>query len=390
MWTTPKELKSQVTRLWERGVLLHDRVSGISRFPLRLACKLPASTDITNHFEQVRAWTTDLSNTQPLRVEWKDVQHRVQGLQRLPIGVWIDTMQDALKWIGKANDWERFSGIVELTEGTCPALLPWLGKRPLQALALAENWQRLLALVEWLQRHPRPGIFLRQVDVPGVPTKFIEAHRNILAELCDLALPSGCVDLSKTGTSQFTARYGFLDKPIRIRFRLLDPRIRTLAGTTCPDITLDNDNFSKLSLDVQRVIITENEINFLALPELRGSMAIFGAGYGWNALAKAQWLTRCEIYYWGDIDTHGFAILNQLRGHFGHVKSLMMDRATLEAHAALWGKEDKPQSAELSLLTSEERDLYDDLRFNYLREGLRLEQEHIGFDWVRGRLDQLG
>ena len=26
------------------------------------------------------------------------------------------------------------------------------------------------------------------------------------------------------------------------------------------------------------------------------------------------WLLEKEIYYWGDIDTHGFAIFNQLRG----------------------------------------------------------------------------
>lgn len=268
-------------------------------------------------------------------------------------------------------------------------MLPWLDRRPLQALELAAEWPRLLAVVEWLRAHPRSGIYLRQVDVPGVHSKFIEAHRAVLADLLDLALPAGSVDAAKTGVAQFAARYGFLEKPTRIRLRILDPDIPSLPGASCPDITLDADSFSRLTLDVRRVFITENEINFLALPNIPGGIAIFGAGYGWEALAKAKWLGQCAIYYWGDIDTHGFAILDQLRGHFGHVTSFLMDRATLEAHGPLWGCEDKPFIVDLHRLTAEECDLYDDLRDNRIRERLRLEQEHIAFGWVRNRLDRL-
>ena len=47
-----------------------------------------------------------------------------------------------------------------------------------------------------------------------------------------------------------------------------------------------------------------------------------------------------------------------------------MDRETLNAHAAVWGVEDKPSRADLSRLTSDERALYDDLRDN--RIGCRL------------------
>lgn len=54
----------------------------------------------------------------------------------------------------------------------------------------------------------------RQVDLPGVHSKFIEAHRGVLAALLDLALPVDAVDITKAGVSQFAARYGFLEKPI--------------------------------------------------------------------------------------------------------------------------------------------------------------------------------
>lgn len=66
-----------------------------------------------------------------------------------------------------------------------------------------------------------------------------------------------------------------------------------------------------------------------------------------------------------------------------------MDRATLDAHACAWGVEGKPLLVDLHQLTPEERALYDDLRDNRIREGLRLEQEHIGFRWLGNRLQGL-
>ena len=388
-WTGPKELKAQLARLWERGDLLRDAVTGNPRFPLRLSLKSPSSADITDRFNEVRAWAAELAATDLIRVEWQELRHRVQGAQKMPACVWVETLEDALRSLGKRKDWDRFSAQVSATRQAHPALLPWLEKRPLQALELSAEWPRLLTVVAWFVDHPRPGIYLRQVDLPGVHSKFIEAHRSVLAELLDMALPANAVDISKTGISQFSARYGFLEKPTRIRFRVLDPAIRAVPGSGCPDVTLDADSFGRLELAVQRVFITENETNFLAFPPIRDAIVIFGAGYGWDALARSHWLKNCPLHYWGDIDTHGFGILDQLRGYFNHVTSFLMDRATLDAHASVWGSEDKPLRIDLHRLTPEESTLYDDLRDNRIRVGLRLEQEHIGFHWLAHRLEQL-
>jgi len=389
MWTGAKELKAQLARLWGRGELLRDLVTGNARFPLRLSLTSPSSADITDRFDAVRAWAAELGAMDCVRIEWQEVRHRVQGAQKLPASVWIDTVEEALAWLGKRREWDRFSAQVATTRQTHPAVLPWLEKRPLQALALSTEWPRLLDVVAWLVAHPRPGIYLRQVDLPGVHSKFIETHRSVLAELFDLALPADTVDIGKTGVGQFAARYGFLEKPTRIRLRVLDPALQAVPGSTCPDVTLDADSFSRLTLAVRRVFITENETNFLAFPQVRDAIVIFGAGYGWDALARSRWLKHCAIHYWGDIDTHGFGILDQLRGYFAHVESFLMDRATLDAHAAVWGNEDKPLSADLHRLTPDEKTLYDDLRDNRIRAGLRLEQEHIGFRWLARRLQQL-
>lgn len=379
-WTTSKELRAQLLRRWERGELLRLLVGGGEGFPLRLVLRTPTSSDLTEHFDAVRRWAAELAAMPHLRLEWSEVRHRVQGLQRLPRSAWVDTLDDACALLGKRRDAERLSQLVAQTRELMPELLPWLARRPLRALELAEPWPQLLAIVRWCVGHPRSGIYLRQVDAPGVHTKLIETHRAVLSELLDLALPPAAIDHEQVGVAHFAPRYGFREKPLRIRFRVLDPQLQLLPGTASyPDLTLDAESFATVTLPIERVFITENETNFLAFPPVPAAIVIFGGGYGWDALARAGWLTRCRIDYWGDIDTHGFAILDALRSHFQHAASLLMDRETLTAHRDHWGEEPEQLQRDLSRLTPHERALYDDLRHNRIRPHLRLEQERIAY-----------
>jgi len=389
-WTTPRSLKAQLSRLWERGVLSRSMVTADATCPLRLALKGPGSADLTDRFDAVRAWAAEFATVQHVRIEWREVRYRVQGAQRMPAQAWVDTLDAALALLGKRRDGERLSQVVALTRAECPALLPWLARRPLQAIELAHEWSRLVAVVRWLAEHPRPGVYPRQVDVAGVHSKFIEVHRAVLSELLDLALPPDAIAEGRGGVTHFAARYGLRDKPVRVRFRLLDGSTQSIPGVTCPDITLDAESFARMQCEVSRVFITENETNFLAFPQATDALVVFGAGYGWDALARAQWLERCAIHYWGDIDTHGFAILDQLRSHFPHVASFLMDRETLLAHAVHWGEESTPVRHDLPRLQPQERALYDDLRANRIRPNLRLEQERIGYRWVTARLREIG
>jgi hypothetical protein len=403
-WTSPDDLKGQVRRLWERGELLRamigdgaeaaptaglvapqeakgDLRSGAG-FPLRLVLKGPSSAEIAERFQAVREWIAELVAVTHVRIEWREFNHRVLGVQRVPLAVWLDRLDSALAMIGRRGDAARFGQLLALVGSQRPALLAWIRQRPLQALELTDECERLLAVVGWIERHPCPGVYLRQVDIAGVHSKFIESRRGVLTEWLDLVLPPEAVAAERNRGGQFAARYGFREKPARIRFRVLDPQLTMLPGPVLPDIALDADSFAALAVPIRRVFITENETNFLAFPPMADAIVVFGAGYGWDALSGAAWLARCSIYYWGDIDTHGFAILDQLRGRFDHVRSFLMDRETLMAHEALWGEEHDQVLRDLPRLDDAELALFNDLRDNRLRKNLRLEQERIGFQWV--------
>jgi hypothetical protein len=267
-WTRPAaDLRAQVQKLWERGDLLASVVTGEPLFPRRLTLRGPSSQEMTDRFDAVRAWIGELRRMPHCRVEMREFRHRLFGANAVPAAsAWIDSLDDALALIGKRRDASRFGALLELTRACQPPLLAWLAKRPLRALELADEWPACSTSSPGCRRHPRPGVYLRQVDIPGVHSKFIEAQRGVLGELLDLALPPAAIDPSAAGVSQFARRYGFRDKPQRIRFRILDRRHALLAGDPEQDLTLDARSFARIDPQVERVFITENEINFLAFP----------------------------------------------------------------------------------------------------------------------------
>ena len=382
-WTTQADIQAQVQKLWDKGLILASYVDDATLFPRRLSLVKPTSKDLTENFDAARTWIAELRQGTHFRIEMREIQHRVLGANTVPDAVWIDSRDNALALIGKTKDAMRYTQLVTLTRDRQPSLLPWIAIQPLRALELTTDWPLFLDVVSWMQAHPRPNIYIRQMDIPGVHTKFVETHRAVLGNLFDLALPPFAIDSAWTGVSQFCRRYGFIDKPLRIRFRLLDPQHTLLVGDRDSDFTVNETTFANLAMPPMRVFITENEINYLAFPPIANSLVIFGGGYGFGALVKAKWLEQCTLYYWGDIDTHGFAILDQLRHAFPLVKSFLMDRETLLEHTSQWGEEPQPTLRDLPRLTEEESALYDDLRDNRLRRALRLEQERIGFGWVQ-------
>jgi hypothetical protein len=388
-WTTAADLRVQVQKLWDRGVLPTALVSGTPLFPRRLALKVPTSDELSQRFDEAREWAGALRRIAHCRVVMREVRHRVIGSNSVPCEVWVDSLADALAMIGLSKDAHTLEELSKATRSRNALLLPWVEKYALRAMALADDWTRMLDVIAWMQLHPRPGIYLRQIDLPHIHTKFIEGHRGVLLELLDLALPPEAIDRRRGGISQFCARYGFRDKPQRIRFRMLDASRALLPIGTDQDLTLNTDAFDRLESAVKRVFITENETNYLAFPEVADAMVVFGAGYGFEMLANAAWLHQCEIYYWGDIDTHGFAILDQLRARIPDAQSLLMDRETLMSHLSAWTQEPTPERRDLARLTSAERALYDDLRDNRLGASVRLEQERIAFGWLNSALSHL-
>jgi hypothetical protein len=390
-WTTPEQIAAEVEKRWQRGDILAARVTGEPLFPLRVRLRRPSPRDIVERFGDVGDWVRTLNAaTREARgfgyeLEREEVRSRVHGANTLPVAAIIRTEADALRLIRQSAAADRFQALAGATLRRYPALRDWLARRPLTLLEHAAHWGQVLAVLDWFTAHPRPGLYLRQLDIPGVDTKFIETHRALLSELLDLVLPETAVDRTAVGARAFNERYGLRSERPLVRFRLLDPSIY-VHGLS--DLSLPPEQFAALRLAVRRVFITENRTNGLAFPDHPGGMVVFGLGYGLERLAEVDWLRSVEVHYWGDIDTHGCGILNRLRANLPEARSFLMDRATLQAHRTLWGREpaDRRYTGDTSRLTADECALFQDLLADRYGERVRLEQERIGYGWLETAL----
>ncbi len=391
---TPAEIRAKVQKLWDSQRLFRAWLDDEPLFPLEISTRLPSGRELAERYGEVRTAIASLHAGSRAEVGHgyrlvdEEVAHRQLGAQRLPVKAVLDDREEALRLIGKVRDFQRFVRLAQETRERFPALEGLLRARPLAILELTEEWPRLLRFCAYMQTHPRPGCYLRAIDLPGIDTKFLEAHKGMLAEMLDAVLPDEAVERDAKGIKAFERRYGFLHDPPGVRFRWLDPG---LAPMGLLDMQVPLEAFAHLDPPVERVFFTENKVNFLAFPDLPRSMVVFGQGYGIRALADIPWFRDCTIHYWGDLDTHGFSILSELRAGYPEVRSLLMDEATLLAHRESWGEEPAEVRvlAEPPYLTPDEADLYRGLRDGRWRDRLRLEQERIAYGWLLSALSSL-
>jgi hypothetical protein len=391
---SPEAVREKAFRVWQSGRFLSAWLSGDPLFPLDIPFRKVSAGEALDRFDEVRTWVNRMrEGSRETRgfgysLEFTEVNHRQLGVQRFPSRIRFEASEDFIRFLGKGKEFERFKVLTGRTMEELPALKEWLERKPMKALEHWDAWSGVLAVCRFLRDTPGPGRYIRELDIPGVDSKFIEQHKPLLRELLDIVLPPEAADPEITSLSGhgFERRYGFrYDEPL-IRFRILDPECAGPWGAS--DVSVPLSQFLTLHPPCERVVITENKINGLTFPPLARSMVVFGLGYGISSLREAAWLGEKELLYWGDIDTHGFSILSRLRGYFPGVRSLLMDRETLMEFRRLWVREDdyKRCTNDLMNLSDPERGLYLDLKGNVFGENVRLEQERIAFGWLRQRL----
>lgn len=405
-WTTMEDLRAQSLKAWNSGALLRELLEPAGVYPRRRTLKRPTAAQLLSDYAAVRDWASALSaGAGAYALETVEAGRRTVGSNRIPAAAVFATVEDEIAFVGKAREAARFRSLAESMGSLDPRLAVWASRRPLKLLELGSEALTAARVALWLRSNPSPEIYVRQLGLSGVHTKFVERHRQVIEQMlmaltadseptdaleaddfaeapdADAALEDGA---ARTPAARFAQRHGFLHPPELVRFRILDPGVDVLGGAR--DITVTAAAFSALKLPIHTVIATENQVNFLALPEQPGTLALYGGGYGFSSLRGAAWLRECRVLYWGDIDTHGFRILDQLRAIHPHVESVLMDEATLLAHREAWGREPTPSQGVLTRLTPSEADLYEALGKDRWGASVRLEQELISWDWALDRI----
>lgn len=379
-WTRQPDVIALLRKRWDSGSYLAAMAAGQWQ-PVEVPLHGPTAAQLAQSFGEVQDWARAWSLADPdvLSIEHRTIGGRIAGANRIPARVRIDGFDQLCSLLGTTRQARGFTRLLSETREAAPELAEWVAGHPMRALRHEGEWRDILATYSWLDNEGNAGQYLRQIAVPGVDTKFIERHKGLLADLLDTRSDSRGSEPSAP-RGDFAARYGFRGKPEYVRFRHLDPSART-AGFT--ELTVRTEELRSAPSGVETVYVVENEITYLALPPARGALVILGSGYRVGGMVEhLPWLSEADLVYSGDIDTHGFAILNALRKRFPHGRSMLMDRRTLLAHRSQWVTEPAPTRARLDHLTTDENELYRTLLDGELGPSVRLEQERIQFPYI--------
>lgn len=377
-WTTWPDVVQALRRRWDDGRLPAEALGSDPVVPLELPLRRPTARQLAEDLDAVRSWAAGWESLpRGVQVELAPVGGRLIGVNQLPARVVVDTEQalwSALRVAGEV-------ALLRARRAAAPEpIAAWMTAHPRRVLAAGDAWDRAVATVDHIASGVRPDSYLRELDVPGVDTKFIETHRGLLADLLDVVLPPDRIDQTAP-RGDLARRYGFAGRPDLVRIRLP-------PGAPGPfsDLSVRVAELASAPLPGHRVLVCENEITFLALPALPDTVLVLGGGYAVRRLAPLSWLGDRQVSYWGDLDTHGFAILDALRAHVPGVGSVLMDQDTLLAHREHWGSEPTPTRARLTRLTEPEQALYRELVSDAHGPAVRLEQERLRPSWYIPRL----
>ena len=373
----PEDVRQTLVRRFQskhREWLIGD--TGESQWPLEVPLGLPTEQAALRQVDGVRAWVNAWQGWQGVgTLSWCDRRWKALGVQRLPEKLALRGPEDVAMWIGESARWERAQSRYRALIARWPVLAQQL---PRYFDVLADysdaDYQRLTEMLDWIASHPNSNLYPRQMPVSGLDSKWLDGRKGLLTDLVAAIQEDSSSDLD------FYQRCGLKAPPLLVRMRVLDQSLRAHVGGV-GDITAPVDDLAGISWPVSHVFIVENLQTGLAMSDMPGAVVFMRLGYNVDVLARLPWLARARCMYWGDLDTHGFAILHRARSYIPELQSVLMDEETLLRHKALWVDEAAQHSAaELTLLTKDEQQLYRDLKQQRWGQNVRLEQERI--DWT--------
>lgn len=370
---TPEQARTRLQTTWSRQWC--EWACGQGSWPLTLTLSPPSEREAVRAWARFEQWRRSWQTLQAGRVETITRRWTGLGVQTLPSRIVFESARELAAFLGSdwLGRWDQASARhTTLSQQLAPTadlsgVIDWLSR------ASEQDCQRAMDIARWLHAHPQSDLYVRQIPVPGVDTKWVERNRGVIAEL--LAALKG-----EKLTGRFEPAAGLRQDRPKCRFRLLDPDMRAGFGGL-EDISTPLDDLARNPIPAKWVIVVENLQTFLACSDLPHAVVTFGAGFSATELAKLPWLSQMPLVYWGDLDTAGFEILNALRAHFAHIQSFGMDETTLLAHRHLWAPDPKQRRIELAHLSEQERSVYLSLcDGRHGQTGVRLEQERL--DWA--------
>ena len=365
---TPSDVRARAKKLFDRDARMwavEQQTAVVLDVPLRPPTEREALGDLERVREWVDAWR-GVDEGSGIELEWVVRNWSRIGSQEVPVRAVLRGAEVIARVAGETEGWRvlvaRLNALREHIGFDVSGVLR------AHARAIADldddDFGRLVDVLAWLREHPGSGRLVRELPIRGIHTKWIETRRGLVESL------------HRAGTGALNL--GLRESSPLLRLRVLDPSL-SFHGLT--DVSAPVDDLAANLIRPERVFVFENLATVLAMPDVPGAVAVHGGGHRVDLVARLPWAQT--VMYWGDLDSHGFAILNQLRAAGVDATSALMDMDTLFDHRDLWGIDPSPNVGVLDQLTRGERATLQSLS----AEGnIRLEQERVPWDYALARL----
>ncbi|TRW45733.1 Wadjet anti-phage system protein JetD domain-containing protein [Georgenia yuyongxinii] len=336
--------------------------------PLRPPTESVALRDPSAVADWISSWNQVPPTSTDALVIWESRRWASMGTQRVPTRLRLATPEAVATFGRRSGHWQTARLRAEALLAVLPPSERVAGavRRTMRVVVGldADDVDRLVAVLGWLQEHPDSGLFVRQLPIRGIDTKWTERHRQTVTALFTAA--TGAEDL------------GLAARPGLVRVRFLDP---ALAPGGIEDLSAPVADLAQLRIAPRHVLVVENLETLLSLPALPDVVAIHGQGYAVGVLDQIPWIPEADLVYWGDLDTDGLNILSIARLKAPQTRSVLMNRATLETSLDLAVPDPKPRRTFAGPLTPSELDAVAALR---AAGDVRLEQERIPWQAALG------
>jgi len=389
MFFNKQEIIKKAKNLYSSSKVFRSYMENEDIFPYSIKLKRLKQSDIIKGYNLLLKSVDELKSL-GLHLNYQEFNFKMIGVQKLPVEIVIETRDELLNFIAKKREFESFVKNYEIITLKFPSLRNLFLSKPKLVIDNLGNWDRLLRVCTFFILNPKPKIYIRELYIKGVDTKFIEKNRSILDMLLSSLLDKDSFDetILNLGNDGFEKKYHLKYPLPTVRFRILDNKLK-IANLS--DISLPINEFEKLNLACKNIFIVENKITTLSFMDIDDSIVIFGSGYSVGTLKNVEWFKNKNIYYWGDIDKDGFAILSQARGYFKQIKSILMNEEVINLFKKFSVEDLKNQNSfkRLDNLTVDEQKVYQKIEDNFYGDNFRLEQERVAFDYVKENILKL-
>lgn len=365
---TPADLRARAKKLFDRDArtwAAEQQTAIVLDVPLRPPTEREALSDLNLVREWVDAWR-GVGEGSGIELEWVVRNWSRIGTQEVPVRAVLHGPDVIAQVAGEADRWRLLVARLDKLRGMTGPDAGDVLRTHARAVADLDgvDFDRLVDVLTWVRKNPASGLLIRELPIRGIHTKWIEARRGLVEAL------------HRAGTA--ASGLGLREPSPLVRIRVLDP---SLSFRGLSDMSAPVDDLAGIPLQPQRVFVFENLATVLAMPNVPGAIAVHGGGHRVDLVARLPWART--VTYWGDLDSHGFAILNRLRARGVEATSALMESVTLFDHRDLWGIDPEPNVGVFEFLTSGERATLQTLS----AEGnIRLEQERIPWSYALARL----